>query len=371
MILQNQISIQYHIYVISYLNNIFNIIYTKNIILKERITIMFQTRNTGKKISQLRKERNITQMELADLMGVSYQAVSNWERGNSMPDISKLPELAEILGISIDDLLNDGKPLELVKNIINGTENEYISEEKISIDTVAEVAPLLKPMQTEKIVDKVIEETKGSFDFEDIIQIAPFLSEEKVDMLALNLSSNNMMSQLVALAPFMSRDALDNLALKSSSNGKLSELIGLAPFLSKNTLDTLARNSFSSESLSELVMFAPFLSKDTLDELALKSSDKSDKKTLIALAPFLSKNTLDTLAKDSFTNENLNELIMFAPFLSKDTLNDLALKSSNKNDKNTLMALAPFLGRETLNKIVDDYVKDFGIKDLKNIIPFL
>ena len=276
---------------------------------------MFQTKNTGKKISQLRKDKNITQMELADLMGVSYQAVSNWERGNSMPDISKLPELAEILEVSIDDLLTDGKPLELVKNVINGTEDKYIEEEKISIETVAEVAPLLKPTQTEKIVDKVVKENEESINFEDIIQIAPFLSEEKVDMLALNLSSSNMLSELVCLAPFMSRNALDNLALKSSSNGKLSDLIGLAPFLSRETLDKLAISSFD--------------------------------------------------------NENINELVSIAPFLSRSTLNDLALKASDKKDKKALMILAPFLGRETLNKIVDDYVKDFGIKDIKNIIPFL
>ncbi|HBB29092.1 MAG TPA: hypothetical protein DC000_07570 [Clostridiales bacterium] len=276
---------------------------------------MFQTKNTGKKISQLRKEKNITQMELADLMGVSYQAVSNWERGNSMPDISKLPELAEILEVSIDDLLNDGKPLELVKNVINGTEDEFIVEEKISIDTVAEVAPLLKPTQTEKIVDKVIKENEECINFEDIIQIAPFLSEEKVDMLALNLSSNNMLSELVCLAPFMSRNALDDLALKSTSNGKLSDIIGLAPFLSRETLDKLATASFD--------------------------------------------------------NENLNQLVALAPFLSRSALNELALKATNKNDKKALMGLAPFLGRETLNKIVDDYVKNFGLKDIKNIIPFL
>ena len=44
---------------------------------------MFDTRKTGAKIMQLRKEKDMTQMELADLMQVSYQAVSNWERGVS------------------------------------------------------------------------------------------------------------------------------------------------------------------------------------------------------------------------------------------------------------------------------------------------
>ena len=57
----------------------------------ERRNIMFDMQKIGKKISELRKRKNITQMELADQMGISFQAVSNWERGNSMPDISKLP----------------------------------------------------------------------------------------------------------------------------------------------------------------------------------------------------------------------------------------------------------------------------------------
>lgn len=58
----------------------------------------------------------MTQMELADRLNISFQAVSNWERGNSMPDISKLPELAELFGISIDELL--GKKSELISNIM-------------------------------------------------------------------------------------------------------------------------------------------------------------------------------------------------------------------------------------------------------------
>ena len=79
---------------------------------------MFDTRKVGKKIAELRKAQNMTQMELADAMGVSYQAVSNWERGNSMPDISKLPELVEIFDCSIDELLSDSQESQLVSHII-------------------------------------------------------------------------------------------------------------------------------------------------------------------------------------------------------------------------------------------------------------
>ena len=49
---------------------------------------MFDTNTVAKNIKEARIGKNMTQMDLADAMGVSYQAVSNWERGNSMPDIS-------------------------------------------------------------------------------------------------------------------------------------------------------------------------------------------------------------------------------------------------------------------------------------------
>lgn len=46
--------------------------------------LMFDVQIVGRKIGKLRKKCNLTQMELADRMGVSYQAVSNWERGGSL-----------------------------------------------------------------------------------------------------------------------------------------------------------------------------------------------------------------------------------------------------------------------------------------------
>ena len=87
---------------------------------------MFDTKIVGKKIAELRKAKNMTQMELADSMGVSYQAVSNWERGNSMPDISKLPDLVEILDCTIDQLLSSREEAELLNNIIAGNTEEYM-----------------------------------------------------------------------------------------------------------------------------------------------------------------------------------------------------------------------------------------------------
>lgn len=59
----------------------------------------------GNKIAALRKERNMTQAELAQKMGVTDKAVSKWERELSCPDVSSLPRLAEVFEISVDELM--------------------------------------------------------------------------------------------------------------------------------------------------------------------------------------------------------------------------------------------------------------------------
>lgn len=56
-------------------------------------------------IATLRKEKDVTQLDLARKMGVTDKAVSKWERDLSFPDISSLPKLAEELGVTVDELL--------------------------------------------------------------------------------------------------------------------------------------------------------------------------------------------------------------------------------------------------------------------------
>lgn len=61
----------------------------------------------GKRISSLRKEKGITQEDIAEKLGVSPQAVSKWENDISYPDILILPKLSKILGVTVDDLISE------------------------------------------------------------------------------------------------------------------------------------------------------------------------------------------------------------------------------------------------------------------------
>lgn len=96
--------------------------------------------NLGTKIRQLRKAKNISQEVLAQLLGVSFQAVSKWETGTALPDITLIPAIASFFGVSTDDLfeynrLESEKKISLICNeaathrISNPSKSESILRE--------------------------------------------------------------------------------------------------------------------------------------------------------------------------------------------------------------------------------------------------
>jgi AbrB family looped-hinge helix DNA binding protein len=70
----------------------------------------------GKNIQKLRKQKNLTQEALADLIGVARQTIAKWETEESAPDLEMSGKLAAVLNVTLDDLVNapddelDGKP---------------------------------------------------------------------------------------------------------------------------------------------------------------------------------------------------------------------------------------------------------------------
>lgn len=71
--------------------------------------------NMGEKIRMHRLRRSMTQERLSQSVGVTAQAVSKWESGQSYPDIALLPELAAVLGVSIDELFESSQEQHLTR----------------------------------------------------------------------------------------------------------------------------------------------------------------------------------------------------------------------------------------------------------------
>ncbi len=76
-------------------------------------------KNIGLTISRLRRERGMTQTRLAEYLGISVQAVSKWENGKSMPDLTLIPRIAECLCVNIGELFEVSKPFEGKEKLLN------------------------------------------------------------------------------------------------------------------------------------------------------------------------------------------------------------------------------------------------------------
>lgn len=279
---------------------------------------MFNMENIGRKISEFRKAHNMTQMELADKMNISFQAVSNWERGNSMPDISKLPELAQLFDVTIDELL--GEKSELLESAVNDNINEYLKSNTVKTEEFKQIAPVLKPEQA----DTIFENANPPLDLSEVADILPFVS----------------------------RNIVNELALKAAKAGNYSNLDEIAPFVDSSVINGIATKMIAEE--RNIGDIAPFVNRDIIGELALSSYEKHGLSSLDDYAPFIPKAILQNIAEREYANRGLKHFESIAPFMNKEYLTELAQKAIQKDGIKAISPIAPFLDRNMLS----EYIKE-------------
>lgn len=300
---------------------------------------MFDTKKVGTRIALLRKAKDMTQMELADQLMVSYQAVSNWERGNTMPDIAKLSDLSQILGVSIEELLGSKTETEIVQKMMD-------KREDLKIEEVAQVAPILKPSQVEEAVNKTDTET---VELSTLSMLAPFLSEKRMRDMVDKVKFSNL-EELVPVAPFMESDQLSKLINRQQKiTGTLAGLTSLAPFLDRDQIGAFIEKLDIKGEINQIVGLAPFMDEIDLDKLALRFADeKIDPSAVYGLAPFMSQEGLSKLV-GRLSPEGLKKHISaLAPFLDSTVLTPIARELMQKGDMHTLMSIMPFVDPEEL-----------------------
>lgn len=252
---------------------------------------MFNMRNVGFKISELRKAKNMTQMELADKMGISFQAVSNWERGNSMPDISKLPEIAQLLGTTVDEIL--GEESELVASAVNGNIDEYLDNNVVTPKQLGDIAPILKPEQ----VDRIFVRTSTD-EFDGIEELFPFISKDVINEVAHKMFEEG--KSIEDLAPFVSRSTIAEFAEIRYRNQGVTALDDIIPFISKDQLQKIADDEYAHRGLRHFEAIAPFLNREYLNGLAREAIQKEGIRAISGIAPFLDKDMLSEYVKEKY-----------------------------------------------------------------------
>lgn len=101
------------------------------------ISLAINSQKVGPYIQELRKNKNITQNELGERLSISYQAVSKWERGETLPDTALLIDLADILETTVDNILNGGE------RILNFGRKITVKEMRDGIECIENMGRLL------------------------------------------------------------------------------------------------------------------------------------------------------------------------------------------------------------------------------------
>lgn len=202
---------------------------------------MFDMKRFAQFLVGKRREKNITQGQLADMVGVSHQAVSKWERGESMPEISKLSDLSSALNVPTEDIVaamhtdgNDPSPKNEYKD-----DEYYALPDKTLVGDVYALAPYLsKEALTTAITEITIAKGSGiakmlfKFADEDIlrevallvfatdtdkgrIELLPYLPQEEVTKLILNRYSSGGIGAMLPLLPYSKDFELVDMIFKS------------------------------------------------------------------------------------------------------------------------------------------------------------
>ena len=279
---------------------------------------MFNMQNVGVNIAELRKKCDMTQMELADKMGISFQAVSNWERGNSMPDISKLPELAELFGVTIDQLL--GEHSDILESAVKGAMGLYLDNNEITTEEILDVATILKPSQMNEIVESEVLEKSEKVNLGDILSLVPFVSREVVNQIVLKNANSGDYEELDIIFPFIDQDVRNQVAQKMIDEG---ENIGdIVPFVSKGIISNYAEMRYQKRGIGALDDIMPFIPDCLRTQIADLEYKKNGLRHFDVIAPFLERDYLNDLAQRAIKEEGIKAISNIVPFLDKKMLSE-------------------------------------------------
>ena len=263
---------------------------------------MFDMKKVGVKLVKLRKEKNFTQMELADKLGISYQAVSNWERGLTMPDISKLPEIAEIFNITIDEFLDYQNGSKIVEQVATGSEESVAENIQMNIGDFEQVSSILKPSQLDAMSKRVTVDFSTE-DTQALMRSLPFFNKDISDEMALKAIEEGCdLTEIIENnLPFLSRKVADQVvtcAIGKMDSGKL--LDSSIPFINRATADKLVLEAISQgRAISQMYHVIPFVSDEIVKSMMNKALDDGEDMTelLGSMAPLLGKDILGDIIK--------------------------------------------------------------------------
>ncbi|MFR2840042.1 MAG: helix-turn-helix domain-containing protein [Zhenhengia sp.] len=296
---------------------------------------MMNINNMGVFISELRREANMTQFELAEILHVSHQAVSKWERLESLPDITMLPLLAETFNITVDELLKGEREAQTerseektkVEVFVGDIVIDKIDQAKVALkelenvqDILESIAPLTKPKVFEEIIEGV------NIDLEGIRGFLPFLGAEALEEIIHKVIEEGDLNKVdEGIYPFLKAEHKDMLIdYYIAEEKEWDEIEDIYPFLSANQQEKLMEHFMYHWMKDELEGLYPFMTLELRNSLIDLVITRGEYEMIESLIPFLNAEQKDKVI-DHAKEEGVKKRVMenWAPFLNQKQLKKL------------------------------------------------
>ena len=264
----------------------------------ERKNTMFDMIKIGKRIASLRKTCGMTQMSLANSLGISYQAVSNWERGLAMPDIANLKELAKVLETTVDDILDDDR-----SKILVAADEGRAPDETITPEEFNDVAPLLTAEQNTRLLDSV----------------SSIFSDEQADEARANLDTDDFTDEQYAKMAFDSGNyVLFSLFVKDISEEMKEEMFERAfesgspvafscfkKCITEEKAEQYVERAYNEDKLPLFAMLLKCVNHEKRAELALRALEEYNIPYVAMLKKYITDDERKKYKKKAFFSGNV------------------------------------------------------------------
>ena len=315
---------------------------------------MFDMQKVGERIAALRRKENMTQADLADKLGISYQAVSSWERGATMPDIGKLVELARTLHTTVDALLSGEMPEAAA------AETQEKSEKKATEDSFS---GSLRDMMT-RMKGELNDHMKAVRDSLQQMQIdavgdVRYTVEKKDDYVTVRVEDKKQSSRgrvssdtIGALACDMDQETLEDELVRAIDNGDDDTVDEIACYLEPETIDRAmerAQEPLTSEMLEEL---STYMSHGALEECAVQALNEGDEDALEEIICHMDDEVIER-ALERYAGELSVEMVEILACHASETALDRIIQKCDLDDSDVIEELAPYINQRQMLELLN------------------
>ena len=307
-----------------------------------RENVMFDMQKVGGHIAALRKKMNMTQVDLAERLGISYQAVSSWERGATMPDISKLLELSRALGTTVDAMLCCEE--------VQGEMPEETPAGESWQDMMAQIGSGIRH-QMEEVQEKlqemqgqmpggvtVVKKGRNSY----VIHIPDEEDETNGKVSADTIGS---------LAWNMDQETLEDVLVDAINDGDEDIVEEIACYLEPETIDRAvarAKLPLTTEMVEELAMY---MGHGALEECIVRAIDEGEDEIVEECACHLDDETMERVLTRCVGELTIDMVEALSCHASEAAL-DLLIDKCDLEDIDVVEALSPYLNQRQMRLLL-------------------